>query len=773
MITGTTWIRVGLLGALFAAAASYGAEPPRVTIPRLSRAPELEEFLDMKGPAELTAVMAHVDRFTQREPEDGRPATHATDVYLGYDDKNFYAVFIAFEDEPEKIRAHMARRENVFGDDIVEIQLDTFRGRQRAFSFFVNPLGVQLDAIYSEGGGGGGENAFDTSWDAVWHSRAQLTDRGYVAWIAIPFRSLRFPPGEVQTWGIVLDRDVPHTDEETFWPPISQRIEGRLNQAATIEFGGVSGGGANTQLIPYVTARSFEAIDTTDDPFRARDSFDPDGGIDAKFVFQDRLALDLTANPDFSQIESDQPQVTVNQRFEVFFPERRPFFMENANYFQTPLNLLFTRRIADPRAGARLTGKVGQYALAAMLIDDEAPGKSAPSGDPLRGKNAVFGVLRAIRDVGKQSRIGVLFTGRDLDDRSNRVFSVDARIKLTDNWVGNFQAATSTTDPEGAGSTVSDQALDVYIDRTGRHYNSHNHYFEVGPGFETQAGFVERRDIRNLHSSQSWTFWPEGKRLTSWRPNLFAGYVEDHAGVWLERRLQGDASWDFRRSTSIDVSVVGGEDHLRPQDLAEFVEPADPSNPPLITRGVTFDRSEISVSFNSRYIDALDIKVGFTVGEAINFVPVVDAAPGPVDLTSSRIEATLRPARPTRLTFTYLGTRLDDPAGGNRVLSNRIGRVRFDWQLDRKWSLRAIVEQEQTDVDPLLTRLEQSRRLNGDLLATYLVNPWTALYIGYNSNRRNRDLILDPAGNRLINTGTDLNKDSDQIFVKFSYLFQL
>jgi len=729
----------------------------------------------MRGPADLTAVMAHVDRFTQREPVDGAPASQATDVYLGYDDKNLYVVFIAFDDEPDKVRAHLARRENVMGDDIVEIQLDTFLDKQRAFSFIVNPLGVQLDALWTEGRGGPGSfRSFDSSWDTVWQSRGQLTDRGYVVWMAIPFRSLRFPPNEEQTWGVVLVRDVQRTDEETFWPPISTRIEGRLNQAGTMDgLSGISGAGkTNTQLIPYGTARNFEAIEEIGEPSRTSDSFDPDIGIDAKIVFDDRLALDLTANPDFSQVESDLPQVTVNRRFEVFFPEKRPFFLENANYFQMPLNLLFTRRIADPRGGARLTGKVGKYALAAMVIDDESPGKSVDVTDPLSGETALFGVLRASRDIGTQSNIGLFYSDRELADLHNRVISADGRIKIDDNWVTQFQAVSSRTDTE-TGGALSDEAYSWQFDRTGRHYGAHIHYRELGPDFETQTGFIERADLRNLHMQQAYTFRPEGKRLISWEPSLFIQHTEDHQGVRLDYRVDTSVEFEYRRSTEFEVFVRRGVETLRPADLDELVDPVDPMNPPVFTMPLDFDISETGASFSTRFISAVEFNGRFEVGETINFAPATGALPSAVDRTFGRFEATLRPTTPTRVSLTYLGTRLTDQASHASVLSNQIGRIRFDWQLAPKWSLRAITEYRATDVNAALTRQEQDRRLTGDLLATYLVNPWTALYIGYNTNYRNRDLLLDPLGNQLINTGTDLNQDSEQLFVKFSYLFQL
>jgi hypothetical protein len=202
-------------------------------------------------------------------------------------------------------------------------------------------------------------------------------------------------------------------NEFTTWPHMSSRVEGRLNQAATATGIENISPGRNFQLIPYGAFRSFRALDERDEdrPQFVREKGELDGGLDAKFVLKDSLVLDLTVNPDFSQVESDQPQVTVNQRFEVFFPEKRPFFLENANFFETPINLVFTRRIADPQFGARLTGKMGPYTLGAMVIDDQSPGRQVPDDDPLQDKRALFGIFRVSRDIFQQSNLGFIFTG--------------------------------------------------------------------------------------------------------------------------------------------------------------------------------------------------------------------------------------------------------------------------------------------------------------------------------------------------------------------------
>jgi len=161
--------------------------PARLTIPRVSRPPTLEEFLSMAPPADLAGELLKVQGFRQRHPKDGAPASQSTEVYLGYDKKNLYAVFVCFDQEPEKIRARMVTRENIFGDDTIELMLDTFQDQRRAYAFLTNPFGIQHDSVWTEAA-----QAFDSSFDTVWHSRGKLTDRGYVVWMAIPFQSLRF-----------------------------------------------------------------------------------------------------------------------------------------------------------------------------------------------------------------------------------------------------------------------------------------------------------------------------------------------------------------------------------------------------------------------------------------------------------------------------------------------------------------------------------------------------------------------------------------------------
>lgn len=749
------------ISGFFAAAdegGTLGNPRPHLEIPRVPRAPTLEDFLLMRPPADLEGALAHAGGFIQQEPSDGEPSTQHTDVYLGYDDHHLYVIFVAFDDEPDKLRAHISRRENVFGDDTVEVQLDTFLDQRRAYSFLVNPYGVQWDAIFTERGGG--NSNFDPSWDTVWQSRGQITDRGYVVWMALPFKSLRFPPAEQQTWGVVFNREIPRNNENTFWPRVSSRIEGRLNQEATLGgLGGISPG-RNIQLIPYATSRRFRALDEDAVSF-VRDGLEPDAGLDAKLVFQDSLALDLTVNPDFSQVESDLPQITVNERFEVQFPEKRPFFLENADFFRTPVELLFTRRVADPSAGARTTGKIGKYSVGALLVDDEAP-----------GDRAWLGVVRVARDILRQSKIGLLYTDRRLGDAYNRVGGIDGRIKLNDNWISSFQAAHASTRTID-GERLDDHLYDLYFNRSGRKFTSHNHYQDIGRDFVTETGFVPRNDVREVHSNQSYRFRPEGETLVAWGPEITAGQISDHEGTRLDWWVYSAVRWEWQRQTDLRVYGQMGEERLRPEDLIEIVVPSDPAAPPVFVRSLDFDTREVGFSFDTRFVDAVGLSLALETGRAINLVPPPDQPPSAADENRGSVELTLRPGTRARIETRYLFTRLADRATDRRILSNQIIRTRFDWQFDPRLSLRTILQYERTATEPTLTRLETTKNLNVDLLLTYLVNPWTALYVGYNTNHQNLELVRDPMGDRLVRTDDDFLNDGRQVFVKFSYLFRL
>lgn len=215
-----------LVAMLLRAPSSIGGLPSddsnTVRIARVDRAPRFEDFLSMKPPSEVVARMTKIEGLTQRVPSDGAPVSEATIVYLAYDDKNIYAVFLCYDKSPARIRAHLTNRDKFpSDDDAVALHLDTFHDRKHASGFEMNPLGVQIDGIWTEG------QRWDLSFDTLWYSRGQLTSQGYVAMMTVPFKSLRFQPAEIQSWGFFVWRGIPRNNEDSYWPAYSSRLEGR------------------------------------------------------------------------------------------------------------------------------------------------------------------------------------------------------------------------------------------------------------------------------------------------------------------------------------------------------------------------------------------------------------------------------------------------------------------------------------------------------------------------------------------------------------------
>ena len=776
---GRSVVRAAVLLAALGSAPAYlmsssdlPGPPPVLIIPRVTRAPVIEDFLEMKPNGEMGRQLTKVEDFIQKSPADGKPSSQRTEVYLGYDDRNLYVIFLCFDLEPQKIRARMTQRENIFGDDLVLVTLDTFHDQRRSYEFWANPFAVQMDDQWIEG------QPFDTSFDMLWHSRGQLTEQGYVVLMAIPFESLRFPSTPEQTWGVILWRVIPRVNEFSAWPHISSRIEGELNQAATLRGLHNIPPGRNVQLIPYGFLRSFRALDTLDpaQPRFVSKTVDPYAGLDAKFVFKDSLVLDVALNPDFSQVESDQPQVTANQRFEVFFPEKRPFFLENANFFETSINLFFTRRIADPQFGIRLTGKKGPYTVAALLADDESPGKSVPVDDPLSGQRARFGIVRINRDLFQHSTVGLIYADREFEGNFNRVGGLDGRLKWGKNWVASFQGVASSTRFLD-GSQLAGPAYDAQLRRSGRKFINVLEFNDRSPGFRTQtgflpgrsSGFISRRlrtdrvslrpDIRSLRQFASYRFRPEGKYLISWGPDVTINPTWDHSGTRLDFLYAGAMSWEFTGQTYLGLFHDGARERLRPQDFEGLPENRD------------FSHNRKGFFLRTSYLPEVNFEGEYSLGTRINFVPPDGQEPMIANLNRGKFGLILRPRTRLRIDNSYILERLTHRAGGANIFNNHIVRSKWNWQFNRELSLRAILQYNTVLANPELTSLETSKNFNADFLLTYLVNPWTALYVGYNGNVQNIELLETPAGSEIIRSPHFIN-DAKQFFIKFSYLLR-
>jgi uncharacterized protein DUF5916 len=753
------------------------AKIPLSTIPRVHRPPKLEDFLENR-PREMELS---VSDFRQNLPGDGSPATESTTAYLSYDDKNLYVVIVC-RDEPGQVRAHLAKREATDQDDGVGVLLDTFRDFHRAYYFFSNPLGVQTDAIYTEGQG------YDFSFDTLWDSAGRVSPDGYVVFFSIPFKSLRFSDGPEQTWGIALYRVILRKSEYDYWPYVTQRVEGLTQQFAPV--GGLErvSPGRNIQLIPYGLLASNHFLNQPNPPNPASppsymDTFEHRGGLDAKFVVKDALTFDVTLNPDFSQVESDDPQVTINQRFAVFFPEKRPFFIENAGFFATPIDLFFSRQIADPQFGARMTGKAGKWTLGTLVIDDRQPGLPF-SGGPYNTR-AVDGVVRVTREFGNQSYIGAFASSRDFADTGNRVASLDARLKFSKNWVVDAQAVHDWTRlntnssnfpclwfPQSSSGIGSQQGNALWVDAsyTGRHFGFSTNYNDFSPNFCTELGFVNRIDIRQNNASGGYFWRPEKSKIVDFGPSFGETVDWNHAGILQDWAAVAGFQVDLTKQTTFAVS------------RGEAYE---------LLQGIDFRKHSSAITAATQPYKWIAFSARYAQGTGENFFP----APGlqPFLGTTRRVNfgLTLRPSSRFRLDETLLYYRLGTRAGwttppfspGQSIFNNYLNRVKVNYQFTKELSLRLILDYNATLANSSLLDLQTNlgsfdggpivptKQFTTDVLLTYLLHPGTAFYVGYNNGFNN--LMLQPGAPPFVTAlGAANNSNSRLFFVKASYLLR-
>jgi Domain of unknown function (DUF5916) len=762
-----------------------GATIPFARMPRVNKPPKLDDFLENR-PREAELV---VEDFRQFVPGDGTRATEKTTAYLSYDDKNLYVVFVC-HDTSGQVRAHLSKREDVDQDDGVAVLLDTFRDHHRAYVFYSNPLGIQSDSIYTEG------QTYDFSFDTLWNNEGRVTADGYIVWFSIPFKSLRFSHAPEQTWGVALYRVILRKSEYDYWPYITQRVEGITQQFAPV--GGLEhvSPGRNMQFIPYglLAGDHFlnqPSLTAVGPPPSFQNAFEHRAGLDGKFVAKDSLTFDVTLNPDFSQVESDDPQVTVNQRFAVLFPEKRPFFIENAGFFQTPINLFFSRQIADPQFGVRMTGKVGDWTLGALVIDDRQPGQGQPPGTSYDTR-AVDGVVRVAREFGKQSYIGGFASSRDFADTSNRVVSLDARLKFSPNWVADFQAShswtrqdlnlpqlcqqfTVPTSQNGVlPSTASSQqgnSLYADISYTGRKFYFLSEYNDFSPGFCAELGFIPRVDIRQSYSLASYLWRPKIHPIVDFGPIATETIDWNHNDTLQDWQAALGLQLDLTRNSTFTVS--------RGESYELFAN-------------IPFRKHSTSMYGTSALYKWLTVTARFTTGTGENYFPGGALEPFLGNVKRVNLGFTVRPSSRFRIDETGIYYRLGTRAGstptdftpGQSIFNNYLLRTKFNYQFTKQLSLRLILDYDATLANDQLLNLQTNlgsyaggplpptKQFTTDVLLTYLLHPGTAVYVGYNNGLSN--LALDQAmpSPSVFYQGSAANRTSQLFFVKLSYLFR-
>ncbi len=736
--------------------------PPRpvVTIPRLEASVTVDGRLDEPAWQQAERLAG----FHQYRPVDGRPAEERTEVLIWYSPTAIHFGVLAYDRRPDAIRATVADRDNLGADDRVTIYLDTFDDRRRAFFFGVNPLGSQEDGVRSEGQLSAGElfaGSLDRNPDYYFESKGRITDAGYEVEIRIPFKSLRFSSASRQRWGLNIVRSVQRTGYEDTWTDVRRANASFLGQAGAIEGLYDLQRGLVTEVQPFVTTSVNGRRDEGTGRFE-RGDLDGSPGVNVRLSLA-TASLDATLNPDFSQVESDAGLVTLNERFALFFPEKRPFFLEGIELFSTPNQLVYTRQVADPIAGAKVTGKFGKIGVAHLTAVDEAPG-----GD------ALFNITRLRRDLGDNSIAGVTFTDRSQGGEYNRVLSGDAHIVFGGLYFVEGQLGASWT-RDGAG-TRSDPVWKAEFDRTGRSWGFNYRLVGLGPDFVTRAGFVPRTNVVNGSAFNRLSFYGGRGALvenftTFFGPTRVWAYGDFGSSSAIEGAERASFNATLRGGWQVSSDVERRFVSFDPAAYADYTVAAPGGPTPFIPADELSDQFGIELSAATPTFQQGDASVSLAYGTVAIFD---EAAKG----TETRVRGSvdLRPTGTLRVGVRATMSRITRARDGSEFARTVIPRLQAEYQPTRALFFRVIAEyrsqrraalRETGTGAPILVAgapagATETNGLRMDWLASFEPSPGTVVFLGYGSSL---------AADRTFGISS-LQRTSDGFFMKLAYQFR-
>jgi hypothetical protein len=750
-----------LAGVAPALAAQAVPTPPSVRIPRIEAEVTIDGQLD-EAPWQQAA---RLEGFKQYRPVDARAAEDSTVVLVWYSPTAIHFGILAYDREPGSVRATMANRDNIGNDDAVTVYLDTFNDRRRAYFFGSNALGVQDDGVRSEGGftassmiGG----TLDRSPDFTYQTKGQRTAFGYVIEMRIPFKSLRYTGGAEQTWGLNVYRINQRTGYECTWTDTRRASASFLAQSGTITGIHDIRRGVVTELQPAIT---FDAPGSRQpDGSFTRGDLHPDVGGNLRFGFTN-LTLDGTINPDFSQVESDAGLVTLNQRFALFYPERRPFFLEGIELFAAPNNLIYTRTITNPLGGAKVTGKFGAWSVAHLSAIDEAQG----------GPNAFATMTRVRRDLGENSVAALTATDREQGGGHNRVLSGDTRLVFSKLYYFQGQVAASETRDSGTGSSRTAPLWHLEVDRTGRAFGFNYKLTGIDEDFSTSSGFIPRTGVTTATAFNRLS-WYGARAAMLEQVTVFAGvtelwrYQDFLAHAPLEGSVSGNLSVRLRGGWNVNATAADAFTRFEPADYAGY-RVSGPNGPvPIRLSEGVFDAINGSASIATPLYQKWNASVKFEGGSTPIFP---EAARG--HYTSASATLNLRPVPAVRLAGTLAYSRLLR-LGGSEFGRSVIPRVKVEVQPNRAFFFRVVTEyrsERQAELrDPVsgdlllvngaLVPASHNDRLRMDWLLSYQPTPGTVAFFGYGSSLQGDQPL----------TLRRLYRVNDGFFVKVAYLFR-
>jgi hypothetical protein len=728
------------------------AESARYDVPPAASKIKVDGILD-EAAWDIAAVVPLLYEWT---PGDNIAPPVKTDCLVTYDLNNLYIAFRCYDPEPGKIRAHLMDRDDTDSlilDDHVSFMVDSFNDERRGFQFRVNPLGVQADANFSEL-----EGYEDFSWDAIWASAGKITDWGYAVETAIPLSQLRFRKQEgLQTWGFSAERSWPRDARHRITSHVRSRNVGciicQFNKLTGFE--GITPS-RNIELNPTVTASRTDAMDMAEYPDGPLDrgKIDDQYGLTAKWGVTPNLILNAAANPDFSQVEADIAQLEINRRFALFYPEKRPFFLEGADFFLTPIQAVFTRTVADPHWGAKMTAKMGRTAVGFFAAQDDLTTLIIPSNEgsypaePL-DQDAFGGVFRLRQDVGRGSTLGVLYTGRAGSGYSNHVAGFDGFLRFDQKNTLSFQFLHSETDyPETFALDYGQNTerfggngfLVDYMHMS-RHWILQGHYEDTSGGFRADYGFVPRVDVRSGTALVFRQIWGKpGGWFNLIRLGVLGQAVYDHEGTLTDRNLTLGVMYQGKLETVVNVHG----NFTRTYYAGEY-----------------YDTVNGDFAFQIRPFSGSQFSVQGLAGQYVDF-----ANSRPADIFSLGPRAAFNLGRHLNLTASWSSERLFFE--GNTIYTASIVQTRLIYNFNIRAFVRAIVQYRDTrrNMEMYLSPVDpRSRGVFTQFLFSYKLNPRTVLFLGYSDNSMGGEFFgLDRV---------DITRVNRTFFLKIGYAWQL
>ena len=724
--------------------------------------------------------------FSQYTPIDGAPAADSTEVHVWYSSTALHIGVRAFA-PAGTVNATLADRDRIGSDDNIQIFLSTFNDGRQATWFAVNPLGVQADGALNESGRGGGCGGFncaestrqgpDLSQDFVWQSKGRLTAEGYEVEIRIPFKSIRFQQARSQAWGINVLRVVQRSAQEQTWAPTKRAATSFLTQSGRLTGLTELDPGLVLDIVPTLTSR-VDGAGTG-----AGNAWDyaggkPEIGGNVRFGITPNLTLNATANPDFSQVESDAGQFAFDPRQAIRFAERRPFFLDGIEQFDAPGGLVYTRRIVQPAFATKLTGRVAGTQLGLLAaVDDDDVSRS--------GEHPLFGILRASREITPGSRIGMLWTEQRDGDESNRVVDVDGSIVLNRIHAFSFQGAWARDVRSGV--TLSAPMWNLGYRRNGRAFRVRYGVDGIDPDFRTRTGLIGRVNYAHANASHSYSWLRPDKAMESisgelvldgtWQYGDFGnfGEIQDRKmhfnvntrwkGGWTVGASLLDENFGYDESIYTNYRLLAADGSLLPFTGT----PRIPNRDYVLSVGSPAFQH---VSFNF-----------FTLwGKDENFFEWSSG-----DIIWIQAAMLIRPTNQLRLNLSYNHQQVNRPVDGSRVSLQVVPRARLEYQISRAFQVRLVsqyaLETRDSLRDDSRTNLPivfagangtysrasafRDGRLRTDVLFSYFPNPGTVVYFGYGASHVDQVDDVDVLRRR------GFRRTDDGLFLKLSYLWRM